>query len=53
MSAVCYLLAWTGTAPELPTELKPTLHIGLQQVTTAMDVVGLVGEDAEEPDTSM
>ena len=40
MSAVCYLLAWTGTAPELPTELKPTLHIGLQQVTTAMDVVG-------------
>ena len=51
MSAVCYLLAWTGTAPELPTELDATLHIGLQEVTTAMDVVG--GEDAEEPDTSM
>ena len=47
MSAVCYLLAWTGTA----SALKPTLHIGQQQVTTAMDVVG--GEDAEEPDTSM
>ena len=53
MSAVWYLLAWTGTAPELDTEVKPTLHIGIQEVTTPMDVVCGIGEDAEEPVTSM
>ena len=56
MSAVCYSLAGTGTATELDTELStdlPTLHIGLQQVPTALDVVGSIGEDAEESDTSM
>ena len=49
MSAVCYLLAWTGTAPA--TDVKPPVHIQLQELTTPMDVVG--GEDAEDPDTSM
>ena len=51
MLSLLLILPWSGTAPELPTDLKPTLHIALLQVTTAMDVVG--GEDAEEPDTSM
>ena len=49
MSAVCYLLAWTGTATELDTDIS--VHTRLQELTTAMDVVG--GEDAEEADTSM
>ena len=48
-SAVCYLLAWTGTAPD--TESNPTVHLQLQALTTPMDVVG--GEDVEEPNTSM
>ena len=50
ITAFCYLLAWSGTAPELPTKFKHTLHTELVQVTTAADVAG--GEDAEEPDTS-
>ena len=51
MSAVCYLLAWTGTAPA--TDLNTTVNIRLQQVTTPIDVVGGIGKDVEEPDTSM
>ena len=56
MSAVCYSLAGTGTATALDTELStdmPTLHIGLQEVPTALDVVCSIAEDAQESDTSM
>ena len=47
------LLPGSGTAPELHTALKHTLHTAVVQVTTATAVVGKAGEDAEEPDTSI
>ena len=28
-TAICYLLVWSGPAPQLPTELKGTRHIAL------------------------
>ena len=47
-----FVLPCSGHVPGLPTELKPTLHTALVQVATPMGVVFLIGEDAEEPDTS-
>ena len=29
VTAFCYSLAWSGTAPQLPTEVKGTRHIAL------------------------
>ena len=42
----------SGHAPGLLTDPKATLHTVLVQVATNTDVVLLIGEDAEEPDTS-
>ena len=47
-----YILLWSGLAPGLPTELKPTLHTALVQVATNTGVVGGSRKDAVEPDTS-
>lgn len=40
----------SGTAPGLPTDLKLTLHIALEQVAMHITVVLLGGIDAQEPD---
>ena len=45
-------MPWSGIAPGLPTDLKPTLRLALIQFATPTDVGGLGGEDAVELDTS-
>ena len=51
-SATFVNILWSGLAPGLPTDLKPTLHTAPVQVATSTTVVGMGGEDAVEPDTS-
>ena len=52
LQSVTFILPWSGIAPGLPTELRPTLYIALVQVATLIVVVGMGGEDVEQPDTS-
>ena len=52
VQSATFVLLWSGHAPGLPTEFKPTLHTALVQVSTNKTVVILAGEDAMEPDTS-
>ena len=50
LCTLCESFAMSGTAPELPTNLKLTLHIALEQVNMHITVVLLGGVDAQEPD---
>ena len=52
LQSVTFILPWSGIAPGLPTEHRPTLYIALVQVATLVVVVGMGGEDVEQPDTS-
>ena len=47
-----FALPWSGIAPGLPTDLKPTQHMALVQLVTPTVVVGPGGADAVELDTS-